>query len=561
MTYVASGARNPQLSFTDETKTLTIGDAPYTNVITTETTALNDLTITYQALAADGESTTDVISVSTAGAVTALKSGQAIVKASWAEVTDTWKAGSISYKVYVNKKTTTIETLADVELETEQTKTFIIVTNSDGAITVESDKPAVATVSGSGNEYTITAVAKGTATITVSQAASDTYQAASITFGVKVTAPRPEGALFYETFDNIEGSGGRDGKFTGSVGNNAVYTATAGWLTDEEDWAFLNDNYSVGAYQCMKLGTGTADRFATTRSIALTGDGVLTFSAAGWQDETDKFTITATGGTLSGDTKITLVSKTWKDYTVNITGATGNLVITFTGHRGFFDDILVMPKTTTPITATFNPKYKGLTSIYYSDKNLVVPEKVTAHTYVVTDGQGSFVDNYEAGSVIPMGTPVVLEYGETVPEGGVTVTFAESTESGTAPTANMLRGFDTAQTTTVDEGENADDYYFYRLSIGKQGSGNENKVGFYWANSTGEAFTATAHKIYLALKKTEALDVNADMLSLDGLTGIDKVVSDSSAAEGVYTLSGVRVNSDNLPKGIYIVNGKKMVVK
>ena len=36
---------------------------------------------------------------------------------------------------------------------------------------------------------------------------------------------------------------------------------------------------------------------------------------------------------------------------------------------------------------------------------------------------------------------------------------------------------------------------------------------------------------------------------------------DNAAKQGIYTLSGVKLNSkvEDLPKGIYIVNGKKVV--
>lgn len=44
------------------------------------------------------------------------------------------------------------------------------------------------------------------------------------------------------------------------------------------------------------------------------------------------------------------------------------------------------------------------------------------------------------------------------------------------------------------------------------------------------------------------------------MTGIESLVA-APAKKGTYTLSGVRVNSDNLPAGIYIVNGKKVLVK
>ena len=45
--------------------------------------------------------------------------------------------------------------------------------------------------------------------------------------------------------------------------------------------------------------------------------------------------------------------------------------------------------------------------------------------------------------------------------------------------------------------------------------------------------------------------------------GIDAVEVEAPANEAIYTLQGVRVNGpvESLPKGIYIVGGKKIVVK
>lgn len=46
--------------------------------------------------------------------------------------------------------------------------------------------------------------------------------------------------------------------------------------------------------------------------------------------------------------------------------------------------------------------------------------------------------------------------------------------------------------------------------------------------------------------------------------GISQVATTETKAKGIYTLTGVRVNATNvnsLPKGIYIVNGKKEIIK
>ena len=46
--------------------------------------------------------------------------------------------------------------------------------------------------------------------------------------------------------------------------------------------------------------------------------------------------------------------------------------------------------------------------------------------------------------------------------------------------------------------------------------------------------------------------------------GISQVATAATKAKGIYTLTGVRMpNTDatNLPKGIYIINGKKTIIK
>ena len=60
-----------------------------------------------------------------------------------------------------------------------------------------------------------------------------------------------------------------------------------------------------------------------------------------------------------------------------------------------------------------------------------------------------------------------------------------------------------------------------------------------------------------------------DLSKIEGVSGtvkydptaIETPIADNRAAEGIYTLSGVRLSGElkDLPKGIYIVNGKKVV--
>ncbi|MCD8318383.1 MAG: Ig-like domain-containing protein [Paraprevotella sp.] len=68
---------------------------------------------------------------------------------------------------------------------------------------------------------------------------------------------------------------------------------------------------------------------------------------------------------------------------------------------------------------------------------------------------------------------------------------------------------------------------------------------------------------------TGSANANQLKLILDGASGIDAVVSDNNALVNVYTVSGIEVRhqvraseaAQGLPTGLYIVNGKKVIIK
>jgi len=141
--------------------------------------------------------------------------------------------------------------------------------------------------------------------------------------------------VFSETFDNTLGTGGHDGKFSGDIAtNNIKYDGTT--------WS--NVTKCGGANQCLKFGTSGDNGVLTTPAMTLTSGttAVLTFNAAGWDDNAkNKLTITGTGCTVEGDTEIEITPAEWNSYMVVITNATAGFTLTFTGKRGFLDDVVV----------------------------------------------------------------------------------------------------------------------------------------------------------------------------------------------------------------------------
>jgi len=197
-------------------------------------------------------------------------------------------------------------------------------------------------------------------------------------------------------------------------------------------------------------------------------------------------------------------------------------------------------------------------TLYYSDKNLVVPEGVEAYTYTVNDGKLSESWMYEAGDVIPAATGVVLKTTAAITE-NATYEFEVTTTEGEVDTDNMLLGTDDTATTTAPEGSTGE-YKFYALSLNSSNAAGS--VGFYYRKgcSNGEDFTNGAHKAYLAVPVAQAAGVKGFSFSED-TDGIRQIENGQSAIDNaaIYNLNGQRVNKAQ--KGIYIVNGKKVVVK
>lgn len=163
-----------------------------------------------------------------------------------------------------------------------------------------------------------------------------------------------------------------------------------------------------------------------------------------------------------------------------------------------------------PIDVTFKQKFGGWTSVYYQDKNLVVPEAFTAYAYTVTDGEGGTSTPYTTGEVIPMNTAVLLKLNEGYEaydaDGNQTVTVETTDNEGKQPEDNMLLGSEEGGTTTPPTGD-SQDYEFFRLTL--NASSDPGSIGFYWGAADGTPFTIGAHKAYLALPRPQTSTLSA----------------------------------------------------
>lgn len=219
------------------------------------------------------------------------------------------------------------------------------------------------------------------------------------------------------------------------------------------------------------------------------------------------------------------------------------------------DITFVWEKVSEPTTGSFSITDAAFAT-YYTDKAFVMPENVQGGIVTKANketNQLTISYNYQPGTVVPAKTPIVLK-GE---KGDYTVNYTTSEE--TAPAGNMLYGAENvdADGMTFVKGTNVK---YYKLALG-----NDGKCGFYWGAPDGAAFEYTANRAFLAIDITDASQAPASF-SLDGdgsTTAINGIMNGNGDSQKIYTVTGVYAGKslNNLPKGIYIVGGKKVAVK
>ena len=170
----------------------------------------------------------------------------------------------------------------------------------------------------------------------------------------------------------------------------------------------------------------------------------------------------------------------------------------------------------------------------YAPVALTVPSGVKAYTAAIN---GEWATLTDVNGVIPANTGVVLEG-----EGNYIFAIAEDAQP---IEGNALRG--SVATTYYTE---AGTYYALAMV--------DNVVGFYKDEFNNNRFQNNSHKAYLYVAPEAAANVACYSFRFDGTTGIENVEGQSEGT-AIYDLMGRRV--ENPTRGIYVINGKKVLVK
>lgn len=441
-----------------------------------------------------------------------------------------------------------------------------------GSIVYESSDEAIAKVDAKTGAITLGAK-YGTAVITAKFVAKGSFANSEASYSIKHVGD----FVFYESFDNFtETQGGNDGNF--AQGGGTVKSE----LLDEEGW-ILKSQYA--ANKCIRLGAKSTEGSATTRTINVpTSKATLSFKAAAWNNTDDMTTITVSvsDGSLTYDNKtnksmtINMRKDAWTDYSMIVSG-TKSFTVTFAGsdtkNRFFLDEVMVTKVAPQEITLDENSD-----NIVEAAENVNVTLKRTFYKdgewntlclpFAVADAKTAF-DNAELREVDTQNShdnTIVFKEATAIEAGKPYLIKWANSSSAAVNVEKKFEGVTLVAAATpvvVKEGGISFNGFYKMTAASELGGASVAAIG-----AGNKLFKVTEGKMkgfraaFVLSSGAEATKYN---VVIDGTaTGIEDLVIDGVKANGrVYNLNGQYVGNslNGLQPGLYIQNGKKIVVK
>lgn len=194
--------------------------------------------------------------------------------------------------------------------------------------------------------------------------------------------------------------------------------------------------------------------------------------------------------------------------------------------------------TTIPILTS-----EGYGTFYYPE-TFVMPDNLQGAVAEVENNNLRWNWMYNAGNAVPAGTPILVRRTD----GEETSFVADVTaNSGTAPSSNYLYA-NTGNTATEASAIAPSAAKYYALSYNTSGQ----NLGFYYRVADGASFSVPVGKVFLALPAGTEVKSFSDVSDENSIKGIEY-----NKTNAIYDIAGRRIG--NVQRGIYIVNGRKLV--
>ncbi len=527
ITYSTANLETTTLTLTAPGSPISIGNT-FTSTPTLKAgeQTLSDKTITWSS---DNDKVATVDAAT--GTVTGVAAGKANITAKFAG-DDTYKTSTASYEIIVKGAPSLYfpETSYMVEMGDVFTAPKLEGLPEGVTATYSSSNTDVATVDAATGEVKIVGV--GTTTITVTSPETGIYEGATASYELNVKA-----AIYKVEFDFTTNNWGLPtayNKEEASYTNETGYTITFGKSNSGHKIMGNDPDRNLifgkeGATLSLPVFPFAVSKIKVFGKKGASGKTTQNFFVGGEPVSTE-----------TTDAKIDHIYEIKEGYQ-----AAGNIyTLKVTNDNNTqITKIVVYAKDETVAGAINIATPEGF-GTFYTDKNYVLPQGLTAFGYTSIDGNTLTKSvEYVAGDIVPANTAVVVKGAK----GSYNYYNTEETATKTIE-KNLLKGV-----TTDTRFEATSGVKRYILTRADDGI-----LAFYRTNSG--TINVKANRAYLEVPTAMAVA----SFSLEGsATGINNVVT-TAAKQGIYTISGVRLNATTtkeLPAGIYIVDGKKVIVK
>ncbi len=149
---------------------------------------------------------------------------------------------------------------------------------------------------------------------------------------------KPDGAIFYESFDYCAGTGGNDGSFGSGTGAAAFNPDNSGWVSST----------SHGALQCAMFGSNTQAANVVTPTFTIDGETAFSFKAAPYQAAVPGTLAISceTGDVTLSESEVSIAQGEWTNVAFTLSGkGEVSLRIKETSgiNRFFMDEVAAVP--------------------------------------------------------------------------------------------------------------------------------------------------------------------------------------------------------------------------
>lgn len=528
ITYSTANLETTTLTLTAPGSPISIGNT-FTSTPTLKAgeQTLSDKTITWSS---DNDKVATVDAAT--GTVTGVAAGKANITAKFAG-DDTYKASKASYEIIVKGAPSLSfpQTSYTVEMGDVFTAPKLEGLPEGVTATYSSSNTDVATVDAATGEVKIVGV--GTTTITVTSPETGIYEGATASYELNVKA-----AIYKVEFDFTTNNWGLP---TAYNNEEASYTNETGYTIT---FGKSNSGHKImGNDPDCNLIFG---KEGATLSLPVFPFAVSKIKVFGKKGASGK---TTQNFFVGGEPVSTETTDAKKDHIYEIKEgyqAAGNIyTLKVTNDNNTQITKIVVYAKDEIVAGAINIATEEGFGTFYTDKNYVLPQGLTAFGYTSIDGNNTLTKSveYVAGDIVPANTAVVVKGAK----GSYNYYNTEEVATKTIE-KNLLKGVTTD--TRIEALSGVKRYILTRADDGI--------LAFYRTN-TGN-INVKANRAYLEVPTAMAVA----SFSLEGsATGINNVVT-TVAKQGIYTISGVRLNATTtkgLPAGIYIVDGKKVIVK